>query len=148
MDRLSRLIGDKSKRKITFVLLLIGCFSLILAFIIGISDNPPGILLCFVGITSLMLMFSHHWREIKKFTILLIFSIAGFPVSVVLHNLLYGLGKMFAENPILSQIFESLHVLFFLIAILICPPGILIGALGSLILHIRGKKSKEISSEV
>ena len=136
MDRLSKLIGDKSKRKITFVLLLIGCFSTFLAFIVGISDNPPGILLCYAGISALMLTFSHHWREIKKFIILLIISISGFPVSVLLHNLLFGLGKMYAENPALSQLFESLHVLFFIIAILICPPGILIGGVGSLVLHV------------
>ena len=148
MDKLSRLIGEKRKRKISFTLLVIGCISIILAFSIGISDNPPGILLCYLGIISLILIFSHHWSETKKFNILLLCSIIGFPVSVVLHNLLYGLGKMFAANPLLSQMFESLHVSFFIIAILICPPGILIGAAGSLVLHIQKKKIKEIQSEV
>lgn len=148
MDKLSMLIGDKNKHKITLILLLIGCILIVLSLIIGISDNFPGILLCYLGITSLMLAFTHHWREIKKFIILLLWSIIGFPVSVVLHNLLYALGKILAENVILNQMFEILHVLFFLIAILICPPAMLIGAVGSLVTYIRKKKIKETLSEV
>ena len=136
MDRLSRLIGDKSQRKISLALLILGVVLQILAFVVGIADNPPGLALCFAGIIGLMLIFFHHWREVKKFGFLLVVSVIGFPVSVVLHNLFYGLGKMNAENLILSQMFDFLDVLFFLIAILICPAGILIGIVGGFVLHI------------
>ena len=36
----------------------------------------------------------------------------------------------------LVQVLQFLHVVFFLIALLVCPPGFLIGAVGSVVLAL------------
>lgn len=135
---------NKSNRKLTFTFLAISIILLLTAFIIGISDNPPGILLCFAGIIALMLMFVHHWRKAKNFLILFVASIVGFLIFAVLHNVMYGLGKIAGEIFLLSQLLKFVDVLFFLIAILVCPPGILVGAVGSIVLCIRNKKTRKM----
>ena len=109
----------KSNRKLTFTFLALSIILLLIAFIIGISDNPPGILLCFAGIIALILVFIHRWRKAKSFLILLIASIIGFLLFAVLHNVMYGLEKMVVDIIILSQLLKFLDVLFFLIAVLV-----------------------------
>ena len=130
MIRLSELYSNRTKREITFILLAISIISLIAAFIIGIADNPPGILLLYLGIIVLILAFVHHWREKKKFKILLIISILGIPIFAVLHNLFHGLGKMLADSTILQNLLGILNGTSFILALIICPVGLLIGILG------------------
>ncbi len=64
---------------------------------------------------------------LKKFLLLTGLSAVGFPVFVILHNLVSGL--LGVEEPF-----------FFILAIIICPLGFLVGAIGAIILLI--KKSK------
>jgi len=142
MKQLLKILGDEKNRKMTYLFLALGILFLAGAFIIGISDNPPGIILCYLGIVSLMLAFVHHWRTTKKFLILLLVSIIGFPVFAILHNVFYALGQYFHDVFILNPLFIFLEVLSFLIAILICPPGILIGAIGSIVLYFKNKNAK------
>lgn len=139
MKVFSELFGNKSNRKIMFTFLGLTCIFLTSAFIIGIPENPPGLVLFFLGVTSFILAFVHYWRKREQYVILLLASGIGFPVFVILHNLCYGLGKRSADIIALSQIFEFLHVLFFLIAIFICPPGILIGAVGGIVMYFKNK---------
>jgi hypothetical protein len=108
----------------------LGIIFLIVPFLIGIDDNFPGILLLFLGIIILIIAFVHHWRERKKFKFLLIFSLHGIPVFVVMHNLLDGLNKITENSTILSNILDFLSGLSFLLALIICPMGLLIGANG------------------
>lgn len=61
-------------------------------------------------------------------------SLTGFPVFSLLHNLVYGLFIHFfgadfwngGEDPF-----------FFILAIIICPLGFIVGAIGSIVLAIR-----------
>ncbi len=140
MKRYLGLTGMKRSRKATLVLVTLCCVSLIVAFLIGISDNLPGLLLCYVAVTALILAFVHTWRQVKRFLILLGASLIGFPLFVILHNLFYGLGQMAADVIVLSPLLEFLHVVFFLVAILVCPPGVLIGAVGSVVTYCRGRQ--------
>lgn len=133
----------KNNRKLTFIFFIIGCLLLIMAFIIGIEDNLPGILLLYFGTISLILTFVHKWREFKKFKILTLISIIGIPVFVVLYNLLYGLSKMSAEIILLSSFLNLLSGLSFLLAIIVCPAGLLIGLVGAVI--IKNKNNKKIT---
>ena len=132
----------KSNRKLTFIFLAISIISLLIAFIIGISDNPPGILLCFAGIIALILVFVHRWRKVKNFLFLLVFSIIGFLIFAVLHNVMYGLEKKVVDIIVLSQLLKFLDVLFFLIAVLVCPSGILVAAIGSIVFYLKSKIKK------
>lgn len=130
MIRLSELYSGKSKREVMFILLAISIISLITAFIIGVADNLPGILLLFLGIIVLIIAFVHHWREKRKFKFLFIFSLLGIPIFIVLHNLLYGLSKMSVDSTILFNLLGILSGISFIMALIICPVGLLIGALG------------------
>lgn len=130
MNRLSELYSGSTKREITYFLLVLSIASLIIAFIVGIADNFPGIFLLYLGIITLIIAFVHHWREKKKFKILLIISILWIPIFAVLHNLFHGLSKMTADSSILHNLLGILNGTSFIIAIIICPVGLLIGALG------------------
>ena len=140
MKRSLGLTGMKRSRKVTLVLVTICCVSLIVAFFIGISDNLPGLLLCYIAVTALILAFVHTWRQVKRFLILLGASLIGFPLFVLLHNLFYGLGQVAADVIVLGTLLEFLHAVFFLVAIMVCPAGVLIGAVGSVVTYCKGRQ--------
>jgi hypothetical protein len=115
-----------------------GCITLAAGLLVGISDNPPGLILIYLSCASFILVFAHRWRTVRPFRILFI---AGFPIAAVLHNLLYGVAEMAKEVALVKTVAEALHVTFFLIAILLCPVGVLIGAVGGLITWRRTRKA-------
>jgi len=129
--------ADSRNRKITLVFLWIFCLSLASAFIVGISGNRMGIMLCYMATAALVLALTHRWRKMKKFLILLVASLIGFPVFVVLHNVFYGLAELAGNIIVLRGLLEFLHAAFFLIALMLCPCGAAIGAVGSLVLLCR-----------
>jgi hypothetical protein len=135
-----KLSGNKSNRKVTFIFLAISIILLVIALIIGIADNTPGLLLFLIGVVALILVFVHRWRKAKNFLILFVASIICFPIFAVLHNVMYGLEKMAGDIIVLSQLLGFLDVLFFLMAILVCPPGILVGAVGSIVFYFKNKR--------
>lgn len=55
MDTSSPLPEEQSRRKLSYVLLAIGCILLVIAFLIGVGDNPPGIVSMLVGFFLLVL---------------------------------------------------------------------------------------------
>lgn len=101
------------------------------AFLVGISDNPPGILLAYGACACVILAWAHRWRRPGPFLKLAIASLVGFFVGAVLHNLLYAVAHSWPNLPgVILGLVEGLHVAFFLIAVLLCPPGVLIGVIG------------------
>jgi len=74
---------------------------------------------------------------LMKFLILTGASAAGFFVSAVLHNVFCGLGIEISHIVVLSQSMEVLHVVFFCLAIIVCPIGFLVGVVGSIVLAKR-----------
>ena len=136
MTNYLRTTSNKSTQRITMLLCLICFGSLIAAFIVGISGNLLGLALCYIAAISIILAFVHCWRKLKYFLILMSASLLGFVVFVVLHNAFYALGQMAANLIILSWLLEFFHAVFFIIAILVCPAGFLIGMAGSIITTI------------
>jgi hypothetical protein len=61
---------------------------------------------------------------LKKFLLLTGASIVGFLISGILHNVISGLTNF--EEPV-----------FFIIAIIVCPIGFLVGAIGSIVLTVK-----------
>jgi len=114
----------------TMLFLAGAAVALAAALLVGISDNLPGVALLYVAVTSLVLAFTHRWRVTKRFVILLVASLIGFPLAAVLHNAFYALGEL---APVIKPATEALHVVFFLVALLLCPAGVLVGAVGSLV---------------
>ena len=77
----------------------------------------------------------------KKFLILTGGSSVGFFVSVLLHNLFYGLATITTHISVLSYLMEVVHMIFFIIGIFVCPVGFLVGVVGNIILLIKKRKN-------
>jgi hypothetical protein len=133
---MKNLFNEKNRKRTRFFLFL-GLILLSAGLITGINDNPPGIALLYLGVLSLLMMFIHPLRGHKPYVKLFAYSIAGFILFAFLHNALYGVNKMIGEIMVLNQVLEFLHVTCFLMAVIICPPGILIGFIGLLYWIIR-----------
>ncbi len=125
----------------TYFFLSFGIMSFVIAFLIGISDNTPGVLLCYLGFMAMLLAWTHRWRSIKKYLILIAVSVIGFPIAVTLHNLFYALAEMSDKIVVINQLFNVLSVTFFIIAVLVCPPGLVLGAVGSILMLFVKRKS-------
>jgi hypothetical protein len=97
-----------------------------MSLIIGIDDNPSGIIVFFLGSIVLVVAFTHNWKKAGSYLLLGIFSIAGFAVSVLLHNVFEAIGGE-------GTIFGIVGAIFFLIALFICPACLVVGIVGSIV---------------
>ena len=78
-------------------------------------------------------------RALKTFLIMTGSAGAAFLLSVVLHNVIYGLLIMwFGENFWGTN--GGDEAFFFIIAILVCPLVFLVGMIGSIVMFIRGRR--------
>jgi len=94
----------------------------------------PLIIFSLLGILLLVLTLKNKIeRKLKKFLLLTGASATGFFVFVFLHNVFYALGKITGHILIINYLMEALHVVFFIIAIFICPIGFLVGIAGSIV---------------
>ena len=95
------------------ILLLLGAALIFLA----VNRQPPGLL--------------------RRFLILAGASAAGIPISVLLHNAIYGLLIHWFGPDFWDRIGLADEPVFFFLAILICPTAFLVGAIGTILLAIR-----------
>ena len=128
---------------------LLGIFIVILSyFIIPFSDSVKQALFPVMAILAaiwlilgtvliVLVIKSKVKGKQKLFLIATGSSAILFLLSNILHNVLYGLAILTKNITILHYSFEALHVLFFIIAIIVCPLAFLIGAIGSIVLFIR-----------
>lgn len=79
--------------------------------------------------------------ELKKFLLLTGVSSLGFFIGVLLHNFLYALAVITKDMAILHYLMEALQIVFFIMAVFICPIGFLIGIGGSLVVFFKKGKS-------
>jgi len=113
------------KQRKTYIYLVLSAISMIAAMIVSISDNLPGIVLSFISSILFVFAFTYNWKQAKQYVILLISSVFGFVIFAVLHNVFEVIGK--------GTFWEAIGGFFFLLAIFLCPAGIIIGGIGSLI---------------
>ena len=85
---------------------------------------------------------------LKKFLILTGASAAGFFVSFLLHNAIYGLFIHFFGVDFWDRIGVGDEPFFFIMAIIVCPIGFLVGAVGSIVLAIKRFRRTRQSSSV
>ncbi len=130
----------RRRRKELFVLAGIFCALVISAILVGVSDNLPGIVLCYLAAITLLIAVTRTWKRTKMFLILLGASVGGFIVFVVLHNVFYGLTILTSHISALSHLMEVFHIAFFIIAVFLCPAAFLVGAVGSIVLAIKGRR--------
>ena len=98
----------------------------------------PFIVFSLLGGTLLFLTLKKKMeKKLKIFLILTGASAAGFVVFAVLHNVFYALEIVTSNIIALSYSMEILHVIFFLLAIPVCPIGFLVGATGTIVLGVK-----------
>ena len=128
------------RRTLTLVFLVISCASALAAIVVGIDDNPPGIVLAFCAIAALVFAFVHPWRTARQFRRLLFASVLGLVVFAILHNVFEALGAKAATASALQSVLQGLSVATFLLAVLFCPVAILIGAVGAIVTFVLNRR--------
>jgi hypothetical protein len=124
-------------RRTTLGLLLATVVLTAAAFFVGISDNPPGIALLYAAGLTLVLALAHRWRKPRAFGILLVASILGFFLTAVIHNFAEVGAERIAHIPLLSWPLAAIGVAGFFMAIIICPMGVVVGAVGAIVTALR-----------
>jgi len=77
----------------------------------------------------------------KKFLLLTGASATGIVVSVILHNVISGLFMHFFGGDFWERTGVNDEPVFFIMAIIVCPLGFLVGMVGSMVLAIRNRRS-------
>jgi hypothetical protein len=127
-------------RILTYILLVICGLLAIAAAAAGIDDNPPGILLAFLAAVAFVLAFVHPWSTSRQFMRLLYASVLGFVVFGLLHNVFEALASNLGGTGLVAGVLNVIGAAFFLIATLVCPPGLLVGAVGAIVMSIRNRR--------
>lgn len=135
------------RRRLTLIFLVVFFLAANASLAIGLDGNTPANVLALVAATALVLAFVHPWRRAREFKYLFYASGLGFAVFVALHGLFeVGAGATAGVGP-LQAILQVLSVVAFLAAVYVCPPGMVIGLGGTLIMFFRGRKGTEPSDD-
>ncbi len=70
----------------------------------------------------------------RSFLLLTGLSADGFGMSIVMQNGFYALGTLIENLAVLNTLMNYLEFGFFLITVIVCPIGLLIGVIGTLVL--------------
>jgi hypothetical protein len=136
-------LSTHRNRVLTVVFLAIAAAFAAAGGLVGISDNPPGILLAYGAAAVLVLAVVHPWRTSKTFRYLLYGSLAGFFVFAFVHNVFEVIAERMGGPGFLYAVLQGIQVAAFLIAVLVCPPAVIIGAVGAVVLWIRNRRRAE-----
>lgn len=134
----------RRKRKEVLILAGIFCALIISAIVVGVSDNIPGIVLCYLATIVLAVAATRTWRKTKRFLVLVVASAIGFFVFVFLHNAFYALTIVTNHIAALSHLMEVFHVVFFIIAVFLCPATFLVGVVGSIFCAVIERRKQAI----
>jgi uncharacterized membrane protein (GlpM family) len=132
-------VSTRRNRVRTFVILGAGAVLAVAAAARGISDDVPGLLLAYPAACCLVLAVAHSWRSSKQFRRLLVASLVGFVVFTALHIPLENLAD--EEGAWGDDVLGALGATFFLIATMVCPAGVVVGAVGSVVTWMRERQS-------
>ena len=135
-------LSTTRNRNRTFILFAVCGVLAITAAAIGIDDNPPGLLLAFLSATAFVLAFVHPWRTSKQFRYLIYASVLGFIVFAVLHNVFDFVAWKLGGSGLIPGLLNGASAAFFLVATLLCPPGLLVGAIGAVVMFRQERRSQ------
>ncbi|RPI01319.1 MAG: hypothetical protein EHM72_06755 [Calditrichaeota bacterium] len=130
-------LSTLGNRKRTLILLVLCSLSAIAAAIVGISDNPPGIVLAYLSAFLFILAFVHPWKSAKPYRYLILASFLGFVITALLHNVFEAVAGTIEATPFFKGLFEFLGVFFFMLALLLCPPAFVVGIVGAMVARNR-----------
>jgi len=133
-------LSTRTNKIRTFLLLGVCGLSAITSGIVGIDDNPPGVLLAFLAAVALVLAFCHPWRTARKFMVLLLASVLGFLLFVILSILTDSILQNPASPVTLQKLIENpVSDALALAFTMICSAALVVGAIGSLVLFLRNR---------
>jgi hypothetical protein len=99
-----------------------------------------GVLLLVVGIVLILTTIKGKVTgKLKKFQLLAGASALGIPVFAILHNVVYMLGIMWFGESAFGNGDEPV---FFILAAIVCPLGLLVGGIGTIIIRIKHRRTK------
>ena len=129
----------RSTQRLRLIFLAVAVVLLGAALAVGISDNPPGIALAFLSSIAVVLALTIGLHTARQYVILLLGSLLLFVVTAVLHNVFEAAGSA-AGTAWLKNAGEAVGVLFFMLAIFLCPAGVVVGAIGTFAALLRPRK--------
>ena len=147
-DKIVKTAGRKLLEKIYFYQMLL--FIVILGYFVIVPMHVKrGLLIpflilsavfCLLGVFLLIVTYKQKIKGLLKLFLLFVgYASSGFLVSVVLHNVVYGvLIKLFGDDFWTRNNIPDEPV-FFIIALFVCPIVFLVGAIGSGILICKKK---------
>lgn len=121
-----------------WVLLGVGLVVGAVALLIGVSDNLPGIGLLYLALVCLAGAWIWNWRSPREYWMLLIISLAAFPIGAILHNLFDALGTKAGQIPVIGQLVGFLGAFFFLAAVVAAAPVGLAALIGGITASWKG----------
>jgi uncharacterized membrane protein (UPF0136 family) len=128
-------------RKLELILLAICGLLAIAAVVVGINDNPPGILLAFLAAAAFVLAFVHPWRTAKKFVFLILASVLGFVLFVILNIILDTATQNPTTTGVLQNLLQSPVIdAFSIIIAMLCTAAFIVGVVGSITMFIRNRR--------
>jgi hypothetical protein len=109
------------------------------SFSFGLIIFPAFVIFVGLGVTLIVLTVKTKVTGLlKAFLLLTGASAVGLPVFSVLHNLVYALFIRFFGADFWGEIGDE--PVFFILAVIVCPIGYLVGAVGSIVIAIKNKK--------
>jgi uncharacterized membrane protein (UPF0136 family) len=134
-------LSTQPNRIRTFTLLVISGLLAIDAAVVGIDENPPGILLAYLAATAFVLAFAHPWRTARKFMFLLLASVLSIVLFIILNIISDSVTQDPATSGALKDLMQSpamdaLSVIF----AMLCPAAFIVGAVGSVVMFIRNRR--------
>lgn len=121
---------SKAQWRLTLLLLAICVVLAATAGALGISDNAAGGTLAYLSAVALVLAFVHPWRTARRFLLLTGASVLAFVACVVLSNVLENTGVGGGG-------------IFFLMAIFLCPAGLTVGVIGTVVTVITSRRAHQ-----
>ena len=128
----------------TFIFLVTCGLLTIASVVIGIDDNPPGVLLAYLAATAFVLAFAHSWRTARKFMFLLLASVLGFILFIILSMISDSIVQNPASSDTLKKLIESpVNEALSIIFAMLCSAAFLVGVVGAVIMFIRNRRQSE-----
>jgi hypothetical protein len=130
-------ISSKKARRILEISLLAAGLIYFLAIFIMDKISPVPLLLYWVFAILLALGWTlvHFFSRLNVLLALAAISMIGAPFSIVMHNLFEGLAGRVGDLPLLQQVCQVLHGVFFILGLMVFPPAFLMGIIGGAILY-------------
>lgn len=128
MQRVRSLLSERWSR----IFLVCALIALAAALLVGVSDNPPGVILAYAASVCLVSAFTPRWRRARPFLLLAGWAILGFVVSAVLHNVFDALAQLAGGLPVIPALAAAVSGIAFLLAVLIAPSALVVGLAGAI----------------